>query len=110
MQDLARENWDHFQALVSGMLPGNRDEVLAYLKQSGSQKDWLTKAKGVGISDVSAFLPELRVPVLMLLARDFKGASVVDGVPKLAALVRGARLVLTEGSSAVIDATQGIQA
>jgi pimeloyl-ACP methyl ester carboxylesterase len=73
MFELARENWDNWHVLVSGMLPGDRDATIEYLRQSGTQQDWLTKAQNVGVSDVAAFLPDLLVPTLVLQARGARG-------------------------------------
>jgi DNA-binding CsgD family transcriptional regulator/pimeloyl-ACP methyl ester carboxylesterase len=106
---LARENPDHHRQLVSGYLPGDRDTNLAYLRHTGDPKDWITKAENVGLSDISEYLPNLRVPTLVLHARGFGGRKPEDA-SRLVAKIQGARLVLTDGSAAVIDAAQGLQA
>jgi DNA-binding CsgD family transcriptional regulator/pimeloyl-ACP methyl ester carboxylesterase len=107
--ELARNNWDHHRQLVSGYLPGDRDKNLAYLRQTGDPRDWITKAENVGVSDVTEFLPDLRVPTLILHARSFGGRK-ADDAAKLATKIAGSRLVVTDGSAAVIDAAQGLMA
>jgi DNA-binding CsgD family transcriptional regulator/pimeloyl-ACP methyl ester carboxylesterase len=108
-QDHARENWDGFLTAVSGMLPGDRDGTVEFLRQAVTQQDWLTIAEGVGVSEIAAILPELHVPTLLLHARGFSGLQ-MEEASKLAARIAGARLVLTEGSSELIDAAQGLLA
>jgi len=108
-QEYARENWESFLMAVTGMLSGDRDEAVAFLRQSVTQQDWLAIAEGVGISEIAEFLPELHVPTLLLHAQGFSGIK-QEEVAKLAARIAGARLVLTEGSSEIIDAAQGLQA
>jgi DNA-binding CsgD family transcriptional regulator len=105
----ARENWDGFLTGVSGMLPGDRDGTVEYLRQTVTQQDWLTVAEGIGVSEIAEFLPDLHVPTLLLHARGFSGLKQEEAA-KLAARIAGARLVLTEGSSEIIDAAQGLQA
>ncbi len=109
-RESARENWDHFLALLSGILPGDdRDATVDFLRQTITQQDWLTLAKGIGVSEIAGFLPNLHVPTLLLHARGFSEIK-HEEASKLAARIPGARLVLTEGSSAIIDAAQGLQA
>jgi DNA-binding CsgD family transcriptional regulator/pimeloyl-ACP methyl ester carboxylesterase len=106
---IARENYDHFMQLVSGYLPGDRDTNLAYLRQTGYAHDWITKDENVGLSDVSGLLGDLHVPTLILQARDLGGIKPADAA-RLAARISGARVVITDGTAAVIDAKQGLQA
>ena len=58
---------------------------------------------------MSGLLGELHVPTLILQARDLGGIKPADAA-RLAARISGARLVITEGTAAVIDAAQGLQA
>ena len=108
-QETARENWDFFLTLVSGFLPGDRDAAVDFLRQAVTQQDWLTIAEGVGVSDIASFLPDLDVPTLLLHARGW-GNIKQEEAAKLAARIAGSRLVLTEGSSEIIDAAQGLEA
>ena len=108
-QDQARENWDLFLTFVSGFLPGDRDATVDFLQQAVTQQDWLTIAEGVGVSDIAGFLPDLDVPTLLLHARGWSNIKQEEAA-KLAARIAGARLVLTEGSSEIIDAAQGLEA
>jgi DNA-binding CsgD family transcriptional regulator len=108
-QETARENWDFFLTLVSGFLPGDRDATVDFLRQAVTQHDWLTIAEGVGVSDIASFLPDLDVPTLLLHARGWRNIKQEEAA-KLAAGIAGSRLVLTEGSSEIIDAAQGLKA
>jgi DNA-binding CsgD family transcriptional regulator/pimeloyl-ACP methyl ester carboxylesterase len=108
-RDLARESWDHYLTLVSGLTSGDRDASVEFLSQTSTQQDWLTLVDGVGVSEIADFLPRLDVPTLLLHARGFTGLKEEEG-SKLAARIAGAQLVLTEGTSIVIEASQGLQA
>ncbi len=110
VQALARSDWDLFLTLVAGMLPAtDRDALIDQLKQTITQQDWLTVAKGIGVSEIADALPDLRTPTLVLHERDYTGIKYEEAL-KLAARIPGARLILTEGFSDSIDAAQGLQA
>ena len=110
-RDLARWNWDHFLTLVAGMLPsGDRDATVDLLRQTITQQDWLTIAEGVGVSDIAGLLSGLNVPTLVLAEKGFSGGTTSEDASRLAARIRGARLVITDGSSIQVDAAQGLQA
>jgi DNA-binding CsgD family transcriptional regulator/pimeloyl-ACP methyl ester carboxylesterase len=108
-RELAREDWHHYLTLVTGMLGGDRGVMSAFLGQAHTQADWLTLVDGIGISRIDDFLPDLKVPTLLLHQRGFTGLKEEDAV-RLAARIANARLVLTEGTSLIIDAAQGLQA
>ena len=112
LQEAARQNWEGFNVLVAGLLQGDRDATLEYLLKANSQQDWLTKTKGIGVSDISEFLPHLDAPTLLLEGSTRASRDPLDreGGAKLAAGIREARLVITEGPFIGIDATQGIRA
>jgi DNA-binding CsgD family transcriptional regulator/pimeloyl-ACP methyl ester carboxylesterase len=108
--EMARENWEHFLLMLTGILPGeDRDAMVDFLRESVTQQDWLTIAEGIGTSDITELLPRLDVPTLILHARDFPGIR-PEEASRLAAAIHGARLVLTEGSSYEVDPAQGLLA
>ena len=108
-RELAREDWHHYLTLVSGMLGGDRRAMVEFLQQTGTQADWLTMVDGIGISRIDDYLPDLKVPTLLLHQRGYTGLKEEDAV-SLAARIANARLVPTEGTSLIIDAVQGLQA
>jgi DNA-binding CsgD family transcriptional regulator len=60
-------------------------------------------------SDVEAMLPALRVPVLVLCARDLVGPH-ADSSQALAALIPNARFALIDGASLMGDGETGVRA
>ena len=109
-QELARDNWHNFLTLLTALLPvADRSDMVERLRQCVTQQDWLTVAEGVGVSDITGRLAELRVPTLLLHSR---GNTLLEQgeASKLAARIAGARLVITEGSSGYIDAAPALQA
>jgi DNA-binding CsgD family transcriptional regulator len=108
-RDLAREDWQHYLALVTGMLGDDRSATLEFFRQTGTQDDWLTLVDGIGVSQIDEFLAGLKVPTLLLHQRGYTGLREEEAI-KLATRIADARLVLTEGSSLIMDAGQGLQA
>jgi DNA-binding CsgD family transcriptional regulator/pimeloyl-ACP methyl ester carboxylesterase len=108
-RELARENWDHYLTLVTGILDGDHGPMVEFLRQTGTQADWLAMVDGIGVSRIDEFLPGLRVPTLLLQQRGFTGYKEEDAV-RFAARIANAHLVVTEGRSLIIDALQGLRA
>jgi DNA-binding CsgD family transcriptional regulator/pimeloyl-ACP methyl ester carboxylesterase len=109
-RDLARESWDHFLLMVSGLLPGEgRSRIVEYLHQAISQQDWLRMADNIDVSEIGPLLRGLRTPTLLLHERGFTAVP-YEEAPRLAAQIAGSRLVITEGSSFEVDPAQGLAA
>jgi len=109
-QELARENWDTFLTMLTAILPvADRSDSVERLRQGATQEDWLTVAAGVGVSDITGRLAELRVPTLVLHSRGNTGLKQEEAT-KLAARIVGARLVITEGPPGNVDAASSLQA
>jgi DNA-binding CsgD family transcriptional regulator/pimeloyl-ACP methyl ester carboxylesterase len=108
-RELAREDWNHYLTLVSGILNGDRGVVVEFLRQTGTQADWLALVDGIGASRVDEVLPALSVPSLLLYQRGFTGYKEEDAV-SFAGRIANVRLVATQGTSLIIDAAQGLQA
>jgi pimeloyl-ACP methyl ester carboxylesterase len=107
---MARENWEQFLLMLTGLLPGeDREAMVNYLRESVTQQDWLTIAEGIGTSDITELLPRLDIPALILNARNFPAVG-PEEASKLAAAIRGSRLLLTEGSLDEADSAQGLSA
>jgi DNA-binding CsgD family transcriptional regulator len=95
--------------MISGILGGDREATVEFLQRTGSQADWLTMVEGVGVSRIVEYLPEVKVPTLLLHHRGFTGLKEEEAV-RLAARIVDAQLVVTEGTSLIVGATNGLQA
>jgi DNA-binding CsgD family transcriptional regulator/pimeloyl-ACP methyl ester carboxylesterase len=109
-QELLRGNFEHYLTLLASMMPSpDRDATVDFLQQTITREDLLRRAEGIGVSEITAFLPDLHVPTLLLHARGFTGIK-REEASRFAARIPVARLVLTEGSSAMVDASHGLPA
>jgi class 3 adenylate cyclase len=97
--DLAEGNWEFFlQTIAQGkgwLEPGEVRVYVDILKQSSTQKDYLSFIKWSSGSDVASLLPELRTPALVLHPRAFGDVKVEEAM-RLASMLPDARLVLLE--------------
>jgi pimeloyl-ACP methyl ester carboxylesterase/DNA-binding CsgD family transcriptional regulator len=110
--DLARENWEVFlqHSMASpDWSPAQRHATVARFRQSATQADLIRQATVFAESDVEAMLPALRVPVLVLCARDLVGPH-ADSSQALAALIPNARFALIDGASLMGDGETGVRA
>ena len=107
---LARENWDLFlQFVAASATPEQTRASVERFHRAISQADWLIISRAMATSDIGGLLPRLRVPTLLLHARDFAWLG-ADEAAKVAGRVPNARLTLIEGSSQFGDAASGVQA
>jgi DNA-binding NarL/FixJ family response regulator len=79
------------------------------LKQTVTQEDHLALAKAWLASDVSAILPAIRAPALILHPRDYFSLP-VEAAMDLAAGLSNSQLVMTDGATAPGDALQSAEA
>ena len=110
--DLARENWEVFlqHAMASpDWSPDQRRAAVARFRQCSNQADWILQTTVFAESDVEEMLSALRVPVLVLYARDLVG-TVADASQAMAALIPDAKLALIDGASLMGDGETGVRA
>jgi DNA-binding NarL/FixJ family response regulator len=74
-----------------------------------TQADWLEAAEALSSSDISALLPALTTPTLVIQVRDYKRIDPVEST-RLAALIPNASLTTIDGDDAYGDAEQGMRA
>jgi pimeloyl-ACP methyl ester carboxylesterase len=108
---LPSQNWEFF--LQSQVLPGlSQQEVMTateMLKQTTTPEDYRTTWDTWRQSDISDLLPEIRIPTLVLHARDFPFVKPIEAT-RLAALIPDARLAMIDGYDIFGDADQGVAA
>jgi pimeloyl-ACP methyl ester carboxylesterase/DNA-binding CsgD family transcriptional regulator len=109
-RDVAKENWDFFlQTIALARSSQALAEATERYGQMTTQADWLASVRAFSDSVLSGLLPRLTVPTLVLHARDFPHLQ-VDEAARLAALVPGARLCLTEGGEPFTRLEQALPA
>jgi DNA-binding CsgD family transcriptional regulator/pimeloyl-ACP methyl ester carboxylesterase len=110
--DLGRTNWEMFLETLS---PGTRwsaeqrQQSIHHFGQMMTQADWLRATEALSSSDISALLPALITPTLVIQVRDFKRVDPVEST-RLAALIPNASLTAIDGDDAYGDAEQGMRA
>lgn len=110
--ELARQNWDVFletQVTAHGWTAEQRLTAIEHFRQSMTRTDWLHREAVFSGSDVTELLSQLRLPVLVLHARDNNRANPETSI-HLAAQIQDARLTLIDGFSQLGDASSGVQA
>jgi pimeloyl-ACP methyl ester carboxylesterase/DNA-binding CsgD family transcriptional regulator len=102
--DLARQNWDYYlDVQVGATRPGviearaEQDARKERLKRRTSQADWLQVLEAFASSDVSALLPRLACPVLVLHVPDQQWVS-EETAAVAAALIPRSHLVSVPGA------------
>ena len=97
---LAEQNWEFFlQTIPSSLHWLEPSEVRAYvdmLRQSSTQKDYLSFITACFESDIEPLLPGLQTPTLVLHPRELDQVK-VDEAMRLASMIPNAQLVLLEG-------------
>jgi pimeloyl-ACP methyl ester carboxylesterase/DNA-binding CsgD family transcriptional regulator len=109
--ELARENWDFFLQHSMASIdwsPDQRRAAVARFRQCSNQADWIRQIAVFAESDVVEMLPTLRVPVLVLYARDLGPAA--EASQAMAAQIPNARLALIDGASFMGDGEAGVRA
>ena len=109
--EFPRQNWEAFlyRSIPPGVPMEEVQRIFPRLQRSITQHDWLARSKAYLESDTSSFLPDLRIPVLVLHPRD-PTAITMDDSRKLASMIPGARFVLIEGGAPPGDAVTGLAA
>jgi pimeloyl-ACP methyl ester carboxylesterase/DNA-binding CsgD family transcriptional regulator len=108
-EDLAGQDWELFLRTLAGLVSPSDPESLERLRQSTTQGDWLARGRASRSSDVTALLPQLDVPVLVIQPRDYPVTSVEES-RRLAAAIPGARMIVIDGASSRGDPEQGVRA
>jgi pimeloyl-ACP methyl ester carboxylesterase len=97
---LAEQNWEFFlQTIPSSLHWLEPSEVRGYvdmLRQSSTQKDYLSFITACLGSDIQSLLPALKTPTLVLHPRELDQVK-VDEAMRLASMIPNAQLVLLEG-------------
>jgi DNA-binding CsgD family transcriptional regulator/pimeloyl-ACP methyl ester carboxylesterase len=108
---VSAENWRFFlESLPPTRFPPDLRIRIAHEYAAGiTPADWSTYFRALEHSDLSDVLPALRVPTLVLHARDFSQLRPEDAVA-LAALIPHARLRFVEGDGVYGDAEEGLAA
>ncbi len=97
---LAEQNWEFFlQTIPSSLHWLEPREIRAYvdmLRQSSTQKDYLSFMKACVGSDIQSLLPTVQTPALILHPRELDQVKVEEAM-RLTSMLTDARLVLLEG-------------
>ncbi len=97
---LAEQNWEFFlQTIPSSLHWLDPREIRAYvdmLRQSSTQKDYLSFIKACFESDIQSLLPAVQTPALILHPRELDQVK-VDEAMRLTSMLPNAQLVLLEG-------------
>ncbi|MEO8458177.1 MAG: adenylate/guanylate cyclase domain-containing protein [Chloroflexota bacterium] len=97
---LAEQNWEFFlQTIPSSLHWLDPREIRAYvdmLRQSSTQKDYLSFIKACFESDIQSLLPAVQTPALILHPRELDQVK-VDEAMRLTSMLLNAQLVLLEG-------------
>ena len=98
--NLAEQNWEFFlQTIPSSLHWLEPSQIRAYvdmLRQSSTQRDYLSFIRACLESDIEALLPAVQTPALVLHPRELDQVK-VDEAMRLASMLPNARLVLLEG-------------
>jgi pimeloyl-ACP methyl ester carboxylesterase/DNA-binding CsgD family transcriptional regulator len=108
---LAQQAWEIFLRswVPEGSTREETEQYVSYFRQTATVTDYELCARAFASSDVTEVLPRLKMPALVIHPRDFLWLPAAE-VTRLAALIPNARVVLTDGSMAFGDVTQGMQA
>jgi class 3 adenylate cyclase/pimeloyl-ACP methyl ester carboxylesterase len=97
---LAEQNWEFFlQTIPSSLHWLEPREIRAYvdmLRQSSTQKDYLSFIKACLGSDIQSLLPTVQTPALILHPRELDQVKVEEAI-RLTSMLPNAQLVLLEG-------------
>jgi pimeloyl-ACP methyl ester carboxylesterase/DNA-binding CsgD family transcriptional regulator len=105
---VAEENWELYlrSRLPTNLSRAEADRHAASLRQSISPEDFTILSRVFSESDVSALLPRIEVPSLVIHPRHQAWVSEDEAV-KLAAAIPGSRLVLDEGGATAAEDAAG---
>jgi pimeloyl-ACP methyl ester carboxylesterase/DNA-binding CsgD family transcriptional regulator len=94
---LGRENWELllWSRLAPGLSSREIESMAEITRQMMTQEDAVIRWQGSAESDVSALLPEIRTPALVMHPRDFLHLNAEEAV-KLASGLPNARLTMLE--------------
>ena len=109
---VAYQNWEIFlQTIVMrpGLTAEQREAFIERFRLSTTQTNWCQSAEAFAASDITAILPGLKMPVLVLHPRDFLTIGATEAA-RLAANIANARVKLIDGANVFGDAAQGLQA
>src|SRR6202521_1150092 len=97
---LREQNWEFFlQTIPSSLHWLEPREIRAYvdmLRQSSTQKDYLSFIKACLGSDIQSLLPTVQTPALILHPRELDQVKVEEAI-RLTSMLPNAQLVLLEG-------------
>jgi class 3 adenylate cyclase len=97
---VAEQNWEFFLQTIPSSLhwlaPGEVRAYVDMLRQSSSQKDYLSFITACFESDIESLLPALQTPTLVLHPRELDQVKVAEAM-RLASMIPNAQLVLLEG-------------
>jgi pimeloyl-ACP methyl ester carboxylesterase/DNA-binding CsgD family transcriptional regulator len=108
---LAEENWDLFLRFQAppGFSSADIDRLVAYLKATFNQDDWLKVVRFPNGYDIDETLARIRVPVLLIRPRGRVQPS-EEACRRLARRIPGARFISIDGGSPLGDSAQGLAA
>jgi pimeloyl-ACP methyl ester carboxylesterase/DNA-binding CsgD family transcriptional regulator len=108
---LAEENWDLFLRVQAapGFSPAEIDRLVAFLKATVNQDDWLKTVRFPNGYDIDEALARLRVPVLLIRPRSKLQPS-EEACRRLARRIQGARFITIDGDTPLGDSAQGLAA
>jgi pimeloyl-ACP methyl ester carboxylesterase/DNA-binding CsgD family transcriptional regulator len=110
--DMARQNWDLFlyqQVGGAALSPERRLAAIERLRQTMTQRDFVTCTNAFLGHDIGGLLSQVSVPVLVVRPRDYPVYSEEES-RAIAAGIAGATLVQIDGTTALGDAGQGLRA
>lgn len=110
---LAAHSWDLClrNFVPAGFTRDQTEALVAYFRQTTSQADKMLETRAFEVSDVTALMPCLKVPVLIIHSRDYAWVN-VEQVEQVAAAIPQAKLVIIDGDDNMPfgDQTQAIHA
>ena len=108
---LPTQNWEFFlqTQVMPGLSPEEVRAAIEMLKETANPSDYRITWDTWRQSDISDLLPRVRVPTLVLHARDFPFVKTEEAT-RLAALVPNARLAMVDGYDIMGDADQTVAA
>jgi DNA-binding CsgD family transcriptional regulator len=108
---LPTQNWEFFlqTQVMPGLSPREIRNATEMLKQTASPGDYRITWDTWRQSDISHLLPRVRIPTLVLHARDFPFVKPEEAT-RLAALIPNARLAMVDGYDIMGDADQTVGA
>jgi DNA-binding CsgD family transcriptional regulator len=110
-QTLPDEDWELFlrTQIPAGLSLDESNRELDLLRKSATQESTIAGSQAARASDVRAILPLVTVPTLVLHPRDFIMLRSEESA-KLAAGIKGARMVLIDGADMFGSHFQGLKA